>query len=166
VSPYVFLEAQLGAELDQAPAHDLYCVPPLVILETVPRLLVEDGAPVEHVVNVEIPLHLGPPRYRERPAETEIHLLDRIVVERVGRDQLDRDSLMARSSGLAGAGREVPAQRRPDFGIGRDVARRDREPGKILIDRAGLELPWQRIDHRELDLRRGHPRPADVTEPG
>src|SRR2546428_11977195 len=50
------LERELGAEFDQAPAHDLYRVHKLVIRIAVARLLVEDGAPVEDVIEVEIPL--------------------------------------------------------------------------------------------------------------
>ena len=100
----------MRADLEQAPAHDLYRVHPLVIRGGVPRLLVEDGVPVEDVIEVEVPLHFGPPRYRERPAETEIQLLDPIVVDRVGRNHGDGDSLSTRGSGLAGARRQVPAE--------------------------------------------------------
>src|SRR2546428_13530453 len=40
------LERELCAELDQAPAHDLYRVQELVVRVAVARLLVEDGAAV------------------------------------------------------------------------------------------------------------------------
>src|SRR6266850_7856135 len=86
-SPPAYLEAQLGAELEQAPAHDLNRVPPQVIRGAVPRVLVENSAPVEDVIEVEIPLQLAPPHQIEDPAEAEIHLPDPIAVERVGRDQ-------------------------------------------------------------------------------
>src|SRR6267378_6543928 len=105
------LEGELGAEFEQPPAHDLDRVQPLVILSGVSRVLVEDGACVESVIDVEIPPQLAPP-HREGPAHPEIQLLDPIIEERVGRDQIDGDRLIARGSGLAGACGEVPSQRR------------------------------------------------------
>ena len=157
-------ERELGAELEQPPAHNLDRVHPLVILGTVPRLLVEDGAPVEDVVGVDIPPQLRS-SHREGPAKTEIQLLDPIVVECVGWDQVDGRGLITGGRGLAGACRQVPAKRCLDLSVSGYVARCDREPWKTLIDRAGLEFPRQRIDDLEFDLRRGCPRPADVAEP-
>ena len=103
------LENKLGAEFEQAPAHDLYRVHELVIRVAVARLLVEDGAPVEDVIEVEIPLQLGL-SYREGPAETEIQLHDPIVEDRVGRNQRDRAVGGTRSGRLI-ALRQVPAER-------------------------------------------------------
>src|SRR5439155_14736365 len=74
--PYRSLEIVLSAEFDQAPAHDLYRVPPLVILETIPRLLVQDGAVIENVIHIDIRLHLARIGQPEEPAETEIQLFD------------------------------------------------------------------------------------------
>src|SRR5262249_53393053 len=82
-------ERELGAEFGQSPAHDLYRVHELVIGVAVPRLLVEDGARVEDVIEVDIPLQPALPQ-REDPAETEIQLRDPIVEDRVGRNQRDR----------------------------------------------------------------------------
>src|SRR6266446_6209736 len=74
------LERVLSAEFDQAPAHDLYRVPPLVVLETIPRLFVEDGAVVENVIDVDIRLYFAPLTQREEPAETQIELFDPLPV--------------------------------------------------------------------------------------
>src|SRR3989442_8468509 len=108
VSLAAFLEGELGAEFEQPPAHDLDRVQPPVVLDGVSRVLVEDGARVEGVIDVEIAPQLAP-SHREGPADTEIQLLDPIIEERIGRDQIDGDRLIAGGSGLAGACREVPA---------------------------------------------------------
>ena len=106
---WIPLEGELGAEFQQAPAHNLDHVPPLVIRGLVPRLLIEDGVPVEDVIDVEIPLQPGP-AYREEPTETEIQLCDPFPEDRAGGRELERDILVARRSGLAGTRREIPAQ--------------------------------------------------------
>ena len=154
----------MGAEFDQASAHDLYRVHELVVRIAVARLLVEDGAPVEDVIEVEISLQLGVP-YREGPAETKIHLADPIVEDRVGRNQRDRAVSRTRGRSLA-ALRQVPAERRLDFSIGSHVRRRDWKPRFVLIDRAGLEVPGQRVHDIEADRRPAGPGRADVTERG
>src|SRR5438309_444612 len=159
-----FLEGELGAEFEQAPAHDLYRVHKLVIRVAVARLLVEDGAPVEDVVEVEIPLQLSVP-YREGPAETEIQLLDPIVEDRVRRNQRDRAVGGTRGGSLV-ALRQVPAERRLDFSIGGHVGRRDWEPRLVLIDRAGLEVPGQGVDDIETERRPARPWRADAAERG
>src|SRR6266571_619936 len=158
------LENKLGAEFEQAPAHDLYRVHELVIRVAVARLLVEDGAPVEDVIEVEIPLQLGLP-YRESPAETEIQLLDPIVEDRGGRNQRDR-AVGGTCSGSLIALRQVPAERRLDFSVGSHVGRRDREPRFVLVDRAGLEVPGQGVDDIETERRPAGPWRADVAERG
>ena len=62
-------ECELGAELDQTPAHDLDRVPPLVRRAGAIRgLLVLSGARVENVVDVEIALK--PPARAERGDES------------------------------------------------------------------------------------------------
>src|SRR4029434_1278819 len=96
------LERELAADFDESSAHDLYCVPPLVIRRVVPRLLVEDRVFVESVVNVDVRLHSGLSPEREEPAETKIQLFDPLPVERVVWDQIDRRRLITCGSRLAG----------------------------------------------------------------
>src|SRR5438876_278215 len=86
-------EVELCAQFHQASAHDLEYVPPRVILHLVSRLLVQDGAVIENVVDVEIRLHLSPLAELEDPAETEIELFDPLSVECVVGDQVDCCSL-------------------------------------------------------------------------
>src|SRR5262249_19679952 len=76
-----YSKVELRAQFDQTAAHDLYHVPPRVILHLVARLLVQDGAVIENVVHVEVRLHL--PRLAEPkdPAETEIELFDPLSVQ-------------------------------------------------------------------------------------
>ena len=141
----------------------MYRVQPLVILRAVSCLLVEDGARVKYVIHVEISPHLGS-AHREGPAETKIQLLDSIIEECVRWNQIDGNGLVACSHRLARACREVPAQRPPDFFIAGHVARRDREPGSVLVRGTDLRFPGQRVDSREFDLRGGSPRLADAAE--
>src|SRR5206468_6292256 len=103
------LEGKLGAEFQQPRAHYLYRVQPLVILGAVPCLLVQDGARVEYVVDVDISLHPGS-AHREGPADTKIQLLNSIVEECVDWNQIDGDGLITCGRRLARTCREVPAQ--------------------------------------------------------
>ena len=48
------LEVELGADFEQAAAHNLNRVLPHVVREAVPRVLVEDGIYIEEVIDVEI----------------------------------------------------------------------------------------------------------------
>jgi hypothetical protein len=75
-------EVELAAEFDQAPAHNLYGLQPLV---AVPSRQIEDRARVEQVVDVDIPAHLDLPQL-EQPAETEVQLPEPIFKDGVGWD--------------------------------------------------------------------------------
>ena len=160
----LFLESVLSAEFDQAPAHDLYRVPPLVILQTIPRLLVEDGAVVENVIDVEIRLHLARIAQPEEPAETEIELFDPLPVERVVGNQVDRGSLRTGRRGLTGARREMPTQGLPDVSISDHIARPYWETRLILVDAADLHAPRERVDGIETERCPAGPRLANVAE--
>src|SRR5712691_6902556 len=153
-------EVELSSEFEQAPAHDLDRLEPLV---PVPRGHIEEGARVEQVEHIDIPANLCVP-HLEQPAETDVHLSEAIFEERVGWDQVDRDIGGTRAD--AAALRQIAAERRQNLRVVVRSARRDRDPWNILVDRAGLELPRQRVDDQQFDLRRGGPWPADVAEVG
>src|SRR2546425_8429356 len=84
--PRPSLEFELGAEFNQAPAHYLCRVLPLVIRGGPPGVLVEDRTPVEDVVDVGIRPQPGL-CHAEDPGETDVQLLDPIVEQRVEWDQ-------------------------------------------------------------------------------
>src|SRR5262245_25433293 len=67
-----WLERELGADFDESPAHDLNCVPPLIIRRVVPCLLVENSVFVEHVVDVQVPLDRRLSSEWEESTEPEI----------------------------------------------------------------------------------------------
>src|SRR5215467_6180795 len=147
----LFLKVELSAQFHQPPAHDLYRVPPLVVLETVPRLLVEDGAVVEKVIDVKVSLQLLRLAQPEDPAETEVKLFDPLSVECVVRNQIDRCGLRTGSRGLAGAGRQMAAQRSTDLSIADHITRSYGKSGLILVNRTDLDIFRKRVDRIETE---------------
>ena len=106
---------------------------------------------IENVIHIDIRLHLARIGQPEEPAETEIQLFDPLPEERVVGDQVDRGSLRTGSRGLAGARREMPAQRLPDFSIADHVARPYWESRLVLVDSADLDAGRKRIDSIETE---------------
>src|SRR5206468_10247007 len=147
-TPIVGLEVELAAELEQPPPHDLNGLQPLV---SVPGRHVQNGARVEEVVDVHIPAQSQLP-HPEGPAETKVHLPESILEQRVRREEVDRDVGGTRAAPAALA--EIAPERGQNLCIAVRPARGEGNPRNILVDRAGLELPWQRVAEQEFDLRR------------
>src|SRR5262249_9562911 len=118
-----YSKVELRTQFDQTAAHDLDCIPQLIVLKTVARLLVENGIVVENVIDIEVRLQLPRLAEPENPAKTEIELFDPLPVEGVVRDQVDRCGLRTGGRSLARASREMPAQRLADFSIADHVTR-------------------------------------------
>src|SRR5439155_11153588 len=88
--------------------------------------------------------------------ESDGQLLEPILEQRVGWNEID--------NGLrSGTGRQVAVKRRRNLRASEWSGRGDRDSGHILVRRAGLKRPRQRVDEQELDLCSSGPRWADVT---
>ena len=150
-------EIDLTAELEQAPTHNLVRGQPL---GTIPGVLGQNRRAVERVVDIEIPAQPGLAEV-ENPGDADVELLEPIFVERLIWDQVDVDVGVTRRG--APARPDVASEGRRDLRIGSRVARQDRDPGDVLVRRAGLEPQWQWVDDQEFDLRSSGPRRADVA---
>jgi hypothetical protein len=85
-----------------------------------------------------------------------------ILVRDTGRDQLDVAEA-ARRRAVGAAGGNAAPERRADDRVVDGVGSRDRHTGEVLVDRAELEVPGERVDDEELDLRPGRPRRRDLA---
>src|SRR3954468_14095377 len=126
-------ETHLRAELQRASGQDLRRRSPRRAEAVVDR---EERTGVERVVDVELGLDalVAEP---ERAGEAEVELLDAILVERLRREQVDRDRGV-------GARREIAAERWCGIAVAEHEARVVRNPRQILIGHRCGELVRQR----------------------
>src|SRR5436309_2534796 len=134
--PQAASEVELPGELEQAPAHDRNGIQPC---RSVAGRHVENIADVEYVIHVGIPLHPDVPEM-EDARKAEVDLLDPFFISAFVGNHVDLDG--RRTNSGAAARRQVPAEQWRNLRVGKHPARPDREPGNILIDCTGLEVPW------------------------
>ena len=79
-----------------------------------------------------------------------------LAVEGVWSNQLD-------CGGARRSRRQVATERRSDLGVARSVRRRRRDASRVLVIRAQTQIPGQRVDRGQFDLRSREQRRADVA---
>src|SRR5207253_10526172 len=121
-------EVQLPAEFEQAPRKNLRRRKPR---RTVPSVDAEDGARVQEIVDVHRGVEMGAPDLHGL-REAEVDLIEPLLVQRPGRNQID-------GGGATSACRQAAAERRRDFGVGGDVTRGDLGPREPLVGGARPE---------------------------
>src|SRR5258705_5405474 len=155
------LEVHLHAQPYQTATENLRHVLPDAARRAVGRVHVEDVAGIQDVVDVHVPPHLARTEL-EDSGEAQVHLLEPRLEQRVRRDQFNRQ--VGTTCRGAAARAQVASERRQDLRVGRDVAGGDRNTRTVLVDRAGLDVPRQRVHRHELHLRRLRPGGCDVAE--
>src|SRR5438876_6741806 len=134
--PQAASEVELPGELEQAPAHDRNGIQPC---RSVAGRHVENVADVEYVIHVGIPLHPDLSEM-EDARKAEVDLLDPVFISAFVGTHVDLDG--RRTNSGAAARRQVPAEPWRNLRVGEHSTRPDREPGNILINCTGLEVPW------------------------
>src|SRR5258705_598626 len=155
------LEVHLHAQPYQTATENLRHVLPDAGRRAVGRVHVEDVAGIQDVVDVHVPPHLARTEL-EDSGEAQVHLLEPRLEQPVLRDQANRQ--VGTTCRGAAARAQVASERRQDLRVGRDVAGGDRNTRTVLVDRAGLDVPRQRVHRHELHLRRLRPGGCDVAE--